>query len=174
MYPPKLITYNLLEQTSSVKAGCFPVDTYEVCEDWLYLARPLVDHPYISYLRAFAFPGLGIQINRFFHHQDVDIPKEYTFYDYYIDVGDIVERSLERWVLRDLYLDIVVAEGKAAYILDTDEYLQAISEKLITSEEAHFALETTHSLVNGLAENGYNLESWLKQKGIHIDLGKLA
>lgn len=173
MYPPKLITYNILGQTSTVKAGCFPVDCYELCEDWLYLARPTVDHPYISYLSAFAFPKLGVQINRFSYHHGVAIPEDYTFYDYYIDVGDVVEQTDEKWVLRDLYLDVVVVEGKAAHILDTDEYLQAVSEKLITPEEAHFALETTHNLINGLAENGYDLGLWLKQKNINIDLRKL-
>ncbi len=172
MYPPKLITYNLLEQTSTVKAGCFPVDRYEVGKDWLYIARSLVDHPYISYLRGFTIPSLCIQISRFSHH-DVAIPEEYTFYDYYIDVGDVVEQTNERWVLRDLYLDVLVVEGRAAYILDTDEYSQAVSEKLLSVEEAAFALETTHNLMNGLAENSYNLEAYLKQKGINKDLEKL-
>jgi uncharacterized protein len=172
MYPPKLITYNLLHQTSTVKAGCFPVDTYEVDDDWLYIARPLVDHPYISYLRAFVLPTLGVQINRFFHH-DVVVPYDYTFFDYYIDVGDVVEQTGEKWMLRDLYLDVVVVNDKAAHILDTDEYLEAMAERLINPEDAAFALETTHTLINGLAENNYNLAAWLKQKGITIDLGKL-
>ena len=172
MYPPKLITYNLLEQTSTVKAGSFPVDRFEVCADWLYLARPLVDHPYIAYLKAFTLPKLGIQINRFFHH-DKEIPRDYTYYDYYIDIGDVTEKTQEQWLLRDLYLDVVVAEGKAAHILDTDEYLQAITEQLIDTKEAAFALETTHNLINGLAENNYRLEPWLNQKGVELDFGKL-
>lgn len=172
MYPPKLITYNLQGQTSTVKAGCFKVDVYETTSDWLYLARPLIDHPYISYLKAFAIPPLGIQINKFFHH-DVDIPKDYTFYDYYIDIGDVIEKKREQWVFRDLYLDVVVADGKAAHILDTDDYLHAVEENLIGAKEAAFALETTHKLLNGLAEHHYSLEAWLKQKGILLDFGKL-
>jgi uncharacterized protein len=172
MYPPKLITYNLQERTSTVKAGCFKVDVYEATSDWLYLARPLVDHPYIAYLKGFTIPSLGIQISRFFHH-DIDVPRDYTFYDYYIDIGDVVEKNKERWVLRDLYLDILVVEGEAAHILDTDEYLQAIEENLITAKEAAFALETTHALLNGLAENNYSLESYLQQQGITIDLARL-
>jgi uncharacterized protein len=172
MYPPKLITYNLLEQTNTVKAGCFPVDSYEVCEDWLYIARPLVKHPYISYLRSFVIPGLAIQITRFSHH-GVAVPDDYTFFDYYVDIGDVIQKDSEQWVLRDLYLDVLVVKGKAAHVLDTDEYLEAVSEKLISTEEAHFALETTHNLINGLAQDQYNLEAYLKQKGINIDLEKL-
>jgi uncharacterized protein len=172
MYPPKLITYNLLDKTSTVKAGCFKVNEYEATPDWLYLARPLVDHPYIAHLKAFVIPELGVQINRFFHH-DGDIPRDYTYYDYYIDIGDVVEKTQKRWVLRDLYLDVVLAEGKAAHILDTDEYLQAVSERLIDNKEAAFALETAHHLLNGLAKNHYHLEPWLNQKGINLDFGKL-
>jgi predicted RNA-binding protein associated with RNAse of E/G family len=75
--------------------------------------------------------------------------------------------------LRDFYLDILVVEGKAAHVLDTDEYLQGIQGGFLSSDEAQFALTRTHELINALAENGYSLESYLHKHGIAVDLGKL-
>jgi predicted RNA-binding protein associated with RNAse of E/G family len=169
--PVKIIHYDLAARTSTVKAGCYPVDMYESGDAWLYMARKTVSHPYIAYMKVFLIPSLGLQINKWQFHK-VDIPDEYSFYDYYIDVGKF-EQAEDVWLFHDFYLDVLVVEGKGAHVLDTDEYLEALSEKLINSEDATFSLETTHSLVNGLAENGYNLEAWLKQKGIDVDLGKL-
>ncbi len=169
--PVKTIHYDLANMTNTVKAGCYKVDVYEVSEQVLFMARQAIDHPYIAYIKSFLIPKVGLQITRWQLHDSNQI-SNYSFYDYYIDVG-AVETLQGEWLLRDFYLDILVVANKAAYVLDTDEYLQGIQDGLLTSEETKFALETTHTLINGLAENGYNLEAWLQQKGINIDLGKL-
>jgi uncharacterized protein len=167
----KTLHYDLANMTNTVKAGCYNVDVYEPTQQWLYMARKTVNHPYIAYMKAFLVPSLGLQINRWKLHEG-DIPSDYSFYDYYIDVGVIEAKPLE-WVLRDFYLDILVVEGKAAHVLDTDEYLQGIQEGFLSSGEAQFALTRTHELINALAENNYNLESYLQQQGITIDLARL-
>lgn len=169
--PVKTLRYDLANMTNTVKAGCYKVDVYEASEQWLYMARKTVNHPYIAYIKAFLIPSLGLQINRWQLHEG-DIPKEYSFYDFYIDVGSIEARQHE-WVLRDFYLDILVVEGKAAHVLDTDEYLQGVQEEFLSSDEAQFSLTRTHELINALAENSYSLESYLHQKGITIDLARL-
>jgi predicted RNA-binding protein associated with RNAse of E/G family len=169
--PVKTLRYDLANMTSTVKAGCYKVDVYEVSEHWLYMARKTVDHPYIAYIKAFLVPSLGLQINRWQLHED-DIPREYSFYDYYVDVG-VIEVKQHEWVLRDFYLDVLVVEGKAAHILDTDEYIQGVQEGFLSSDEAEFALTRTHELINALAENSYHLESYLHHHNLSIDLGKL-
>jgi uncharacterized protein len=169
--PVKTIRYDLVGMTNTVKAGCYKVDVYEISDQGLYMARPALNHPQIAYIKSFLIPGLGLQVSRWRFHEATE-SNPYSFYDYYIDIGR-VKMNAKEWLLRDFYLDVLVVEGRAAHILDTDEYLEAVSEKLMTTEEAKFALETTHALVNGLAENDYSLETWLKQKGIEIDLDKL-
>jgi uncharacterized protein len=169
--PVKITYYDLVNMTNTIKAGCYKVEVYEISEQWLFMARPTINHPHIAYIKSFLIPSLGLQIMRWRLH-DASKPSDYSFYDYYVDVG-VIETHQHEWRLRDFYLDILVVEGKAAYVLDTDEYLQGIQDGFLTTEEAAFALETTHSLINGLAENGYNLGAWLKQKGINIDLDKL-
>lgn len=169
--PIKTLRYDVVNMTNTVKAGCYKVDVYEASEQWLYMARKTVNHPYIAYIKAFLILRLGLQINRWQLHEG-DIPREYGFYDYYVDVGSIEVKQHE-WILRDFYLDVLVVEGKAAHILDTDEYLQGVQGGFLPSDEAQFALTRTHELINALAENGYSLESYLQVQGIDIDLGKL-
>jgi uncharacterized protein len=166
VHPPKIVTYNLLEKTSTINDACFKVDTYEVTDPWLYVTRPLIGHSHISYLKGFVIYDLGIQISQFKYHT-ANVPDKYGFYDYYVDVGT-VKKDKSLWLLKDLYLDILVVQTKAAHILDTDEFLQALQENLITPDEAAFALTTTHDLINGLANCHYNLESYLDTKGIKL------
>jgi predicted RNA-binding protein associated with RNAse of E/G family len=162
----KITYYDLAHKTNTVKMGCFLVDVYEADTQWLYMARKTVDHPYIAYIKAFLIPRLGLQINQWQLHQ-AGVPPEYSFYDFYIDIGAI-EVGRNEWVLRDFYLDVLVVEGKAAHILDTDEYLYAVKSGFLSHDEAHFALTRTHELINALAENGYSLESYFKSKGIDL------
>ncbi|MGL4608677.1 MAG: DUF402 domain-containing protein [Trueperaceae bacterium] len=172
MHKPKEIVYNILEGTNTVAHGRFKVDTYEITPDWLYMARSVVNHSYIAYLKAFIIPSLGIQINHFFFY-DKEIPSKYTFYDYYVDVGQVTQQTPEQWLFRDLYLDVLVVANRAAHILDTDEYLQAIQENLMATSEIGFALTRTHELMNTLAENNYSLEAYLNHHTLNIDLKKL-
>lgn len=163
--PVKTIYYDLANKTNTVKIGCFPVDVYEVNPAWLYMARRTFNHPYIAYIKAFLIPSLGLQINKWLLHPAA--PRDYSFYDYYVDIGSI-QVTTDEWVLRDFYLDILVVEGKASHILDTDEYFQSMQENLLSNEEAQFALVRTHEVINALAENAYSLESYLKTKGIDL------
>ena len=87
------------------------------------MARPSVGHPHIAYMEAYLLPALGIQVNRWQHHPG----SEYAWYDFYVDVMTF-ETEETYWTSRDLYLDVVVVEGKAAYIADTDEFLAAQAE----------------------------------------------
>jgi uncharacterized protein len=167
MHPPKIVTYNLLEKTSTTNDMHFNVDTYETSDQWLYIARPLIDHPHISYLRGFAIPALGIQISRFDYHT-TELPDKFGFYDYYIDIGMVTKQDDALWILKDLYLDVLVVTNQSAFILDTDEYLQAHSENLMTYHEAEFALTMTHRVLNGLAKHQYKLEAYLISEGMTL------
>lgn len=157
MHAVKTSTYDLKAQTHTVASGLYSVDRYEKGDGWLYLARPFVGHPHIAYMEAYLLPALGLQVN-FWQHQP---GSRYAWYDFYVDVMTF-ETGKTCWTSRDLYLDIVVVEGKAAHIIDTDELLAAQTEGLLTSEEAAYALNTAHDFLNGLAKCAYSLRVWLK------------
>ena len=156
MHPPKVSRYDLAAETHTVASGSYPVDRYEKGDGWLYLARPFVGHPHIAYMEAYLLPALGLQVN-FWQHQP---GSSYAWYDFYVDV--MVFETGECWTSRDFYLDIVVVEERAAYIVDTDEFLAAQIEGLLTPDESAYALNTAHALLNGLAKCGYSLRTWLK------------
>ena len=116
------------------------------------------DHPESLAMRGQVLPDLGLQVVQFEYRE----PKRpHANFDYYVDVVRVSEQG-DRWVVRDLYLDILVFEGKRAEIIDTDEYLAAVQENHLGAEEAAYALNTAHTLLNGLAQYGYSLRTWLK------------
>lgn len=159
MHPPKVSRYDVAARTHTVSKGdVYPVERFEQGDGWLYLERPLVDHPHIASMAAYLLPALGLQVNRWGHHPG----SEYAWYDFYIDVMAF-EPGETLWTSRDFYLDVIVVEGSAAYITDTDEFLAAQAEGLITQAEAAYALEATHTLLNGLGECGYSLRAYLKK-----------
>lgn len=144
-----------------VEQGVFAVDRYERGDGWLYLARPFIDHPHIASMEAYLLPALGLQVNRWGHHPG----SAYAWYDFYIDVMAFeVQETL--WTSRDLYLDLVVVEGRGAHIADTDEFLAAQAEDLLTPKEAAFALTAAHDLLNGLTKHGYSLQAYLEAQGL--------
>ena len=157
MHAPKVSYYDLQAETHTVSSGPYPVDRYEQRDGWLYLTRPFVGHPHIASMEAYLLPALGLQVNRWGHHPG----SAYAWYDFYVDVMTF-EVGETCWTSRDLYLDVVVVEGRAAYVADTDEFLQAQAEGLLTAEEADAGLTAAHNLLNGLGECGYSLRAWLK------------
>ena len=163
MHAPKVSRYDLEARTHVISRGAFAVDRYEHLDGWLYLARPFVGHPHIAYMEAYLLPQLGLQVNRWGHHPG----SAYAWYDFYIDVMtfEVGERC---WTSRDFYLDVVVVEGRAAYIIDTDEFLQAQAEGLLTPDEAAYALTAAHALLNGLAKHAYSLRGYLETQGMSL------
>ena len=163
MHPPKAARYDLTAGTHTVSQGVYPVEVYEQGDGWLYLARPLVGHPRIAAMEAYLLPALGVQVNRW----DYRPGGAYDGCDFYIDIMTF-EVYDTYWTSRDLYLDVVLSDGKAARILDTDEFLAAQTEGLLTSAEVTEALSAAHALLNGLAEHAYRLHDHLETRGLTL------
>ena len=126
-------------------------------------------HPKLRGRESHVLPRLGIEVSRFGYRNTYQPENPF---DYYIDVARVSEQG-ERWTVRDLYLDVLVFEGERAEILDTDEYLAAITEGQLEADEAAYALEAAHTLVNKLAQHGYNLENYLQTEGVTLTWRKL-
>ncbi len=120
-----------------------------------------VRHPKLHTRESHVLPALGLEVSRF-GYRDAHQPGDP--FDYYIDIARVSEQG-ERWTVRDLYLDVLVFDGERAEILDTDEYLAALREGHLGADEAAYALETAHALLNKLATFGYSLEAYLHSEG---------
>ncbi len=127
------------------------------------------NHPESLTMRGQVLPDLGLQVVRFEYRKP---ERPHANFDYYVDVVRVSEQG-ERWVVRDLYLDVLVFEGERAEIIDTDEYLEATEEGHLDAEEAAYALTTAHILLNGLAKHGYSLAAYLQAEGVTLAWPKL-
>ena len=163
VHPPKTETFDLeLKTNTDSKDLVRQVDEYRVEPFGLYMARPMADHPRVTYIESWLLPDLGLRITDW-----VWKPGEARDQDFYIDIAEI-ERGPEKWRTIDHYLDIVVRTGVDARVLDIDEFLVAVRADLLDTETAHRAMEITYTTVDGLATHGYDVADWLRGKGIQL------
>ena len=113
-------------------------------------------------MQAYVLPELHLQV------VVMEWREEGYAYDYCLDDAHDVETG-QHWVVRDLYLDILVYEKQKLAVLDTDEYLAAIAEGHLDKEEAEHALTVTHDTLNALSKYGNSLEAYLEARGIHLE-----
>ena len=132
----------------------------------LLFKHPVENNKHVSHFATQVLPRLNLQITRF-TWRNGDHP--YGAYDYYIDIVGEVEQGDEVWTVRDLYLDVLIFEGRWAKIVDTDDYLQALGAGHFRPGERELTLERTHWLVNQLGEHGYHLDPFLAQHGVRLD-----
>ena len=170
IHPVTVITLDLDAKTKVRDKGGeverYDLETARAHPHGVLYAHPTPDNKHVTRHISHVLPSLNLQVTRF-NWRDTEHP--YGVYDYYIDIIGEVERDGEVWTLRDLYLDVLVLEGKWARVIDTEEYLQAVDAGHFLSGERDLALERTHWLVNGLGEHGYRLDPFLAQHDIRLD-----
>ncbi|GLY69461.1 DUF402 domain-containing protein [Amycolatopsis taiwanensis] len=163
IHPPKIEVFDLAAGVNTDPKGIErEVEQYRVAEFGLYLARPAPGRKQFDYLESWLLPGLGLRLTDFWftpgHERDQDV---------YFDVVTI-DTGARVWRTTDLYLDLVLREGRGLEVLDTDELLAATSAGLLSPAEAHRALEIVYRTVAGLAAHGYRLDDWLSSMDIEL------
>lgn len=128
------------------------------------------EHPVLSSLEAHVLPELSVRVVRFRRRNAK--ADDYAYYvdddyDYYVDIVRVVAQG-EQWVVRDLYLDVLVFDGVRAKILDTDEYLEACAEGHMDEDEAGYGLLKLHAFLDGLAKREYTLSRYLASQGVTL------
>lgn len=155
VHPPKVELFDVAGMTNTDPKGFVrTVDVYRPTDFGLYMARPLDGHPDIAYFRSWLLPEHGLRVGRWLAHDGMRLD-----HDVYIDIVDIEPGPVWRTV--DLYLDVLVHDGKALRVLDTDELLEALAAGLVDDAAAQRAFERTFAAVDGIAASGYDVEAWL-------------
>jgi hypothetical protein len=126
------------------------------------MAREMPGHAKIAYRESWLLPELGIQVTDWHFHPGCERDQ-----DFYVDIA-LIRPGQDTWQLVDLYLDVVLREGRGLDVLDTDELLAAMTEGFIDARTARQAIETSHATVDQLAAHGYDLKSWLGDLGIEL------
>jgi hypothetical protein len=155
VHPPKIELFDVAGMTNTDPKGFVrAVDVYRPTDFGLYMARPLDGHPDIAYFRSWLLPERGLRVSRWLPHEGKVLD-----HDVYIDVADVEPGPVWRTV--DLYLDILVFDGRSLSVHDTDEVLEAQSAGLLDRVSTQRALERTFAAVEGIARHGYDVEAWL-------------
>ena len=141
------------------------LEHHHLSAERLFWALP-VNGKNISYMQGHFFLELGFPVTKFRWRPHVSQEERC---DYYIDIVTLEEHSVGHWHYRDLYLDVMVYEGRRADVLDTDEYLAAVAAGYLNQAEAAHALGTLHNLLNELASHGYSLGKLLKSRNIKLE-----
>jgi uncharacterized protein len=163
MHPPKHETFDLRARTNTDPKGIVrAVDEYIVRPWGLYMARPTPGRAQFHYLESWLLPALGLRATVFHFN-----PGHERDQDYYLDVGEYASGP-DGWRSEDHYLDLVVRTGRNVDLADTDELLEAMRQGLLTPEVAEQAVRRAVHAVDGLARNGYDLNTWLADEGIQL------
>ena len=158
IHPPKHETFDVATRTNTDPKGIVrAVDVYSERSWGLYMARPTPGREQFHYLESWLLPSLGLRVSVFHFN-----PGHERDQDYYVDVGLITQHG-PVWTSEDHYLDLVVRSGREVQLIDADELLAAVRERLLTPETAEQAVQNAVRVVDGLARHDYRLELWLAE-----------
>jgi predicted RNA-binding protein associated with RNAse of E/G family len=163
MHAPKIVAFDVPRGVSVDNKGFVrPVQHYRVAPFGLYMSRPMVGRAQAHWMRSWMLPALGLAVTDFSWN-----PGHERDQDFYLDVCEI-HRDGDRWLLTDLYLDIVLRTGRGAAVIDVDEFVAAVAAGLLDARQAEYGLQASYTAVDGLAAHGHDLDRWLAGFGITL------
>ncbi|MFR9730095.1 DUF402 domain-containing protein [Saccharopolyspora sp. MS10] len=163
VHPPKSEIFDLGAGTNTDPKGVVrEVAEFRREPFGLYLRRAMPGHPKLSALESWLLPELDLRITRWEYH-----PGHTCDGDHYVDVAR-VEPGSERWRTTDLYLDVLVTEGRDARLLDVDEFVRAVRAELLDEATSELAMRTACGVVEGLARHDYRMDEWLRSRGVEL------
>ncbi|MET7773371.1 hypothetical protein [Nocardia sp. NPDC005366] len=132
-------------------------------EPWgLYVSRA-ADQPKRRHTEIWLLPDPGIRATR-------EHGREARFgnHDYRLDIGEFCEVTPKRWRAVDLYLDIVVRQGRPAELHGAEQLLAAHAAGFVDAARARWAFDRATAVVDGCASHGHDVEQWLASEGIAL------
>ncbi|MEV6280890.1 hypothetical protein [Nocardia sp. NPDC051832] len=136
------------------------VETFRA-ESWgLYMARVVAG---TQFLQSWLLPELAVRVDlihpRLGHHRSLD---------YHLDIGEYGPTGPRRWRAANHYLDIVVRHGRSAELRGIGNLLAAHAAGVISTEQAHRALDRAAAALDGLAACDHEVERWLAAHGVTL------
>ncbi len=163
VHPPKVELFDVEAGTNTdPKSIVRDVDEYRLEPFGLYLRRGMPAHPKLRALQSWLLPEHDLRITRWEHH-----PGRADGWDYYVDVARI-EPGPRWWRSEDHYLDLLVADGREAQLIDVDEFLLAVRSELLDERTAERAMRAACTALEGLARHGNRLDDWMRELGIEL------
>jgi predicted RNA-binding protein associated with RNAse of E/G family len=126
------------------------------------MARPTPGRVQFHYIESWLLPSLGLRATVF--HFSAGHEREQ---DFYLDVGEYIPGT-SAWHSEDHYVDLVVRTGVGTELTDVDEFVTAVTHRLLSPEQAERAIRHALAAVDGLARHGHDLQRWLSATGIDL------
>lgn len=125
----------------------YHIDELQVYEGYLHYKRNYVNHPYHQHIEYHLFPkeNIGIYILTQFPNLQLD---KAEVYKYYVDMV-CVEQKPEQWIVKDLFLDFIVKCDGNYYVVDVDEFNDAIKVGQLSAKEIADALTGLDNVLKG-------------------------
>ena len=150
----------------------YGIQELRVYENYLYYYRKYVDHKYHESVEYNLFPKENIGIYKLHQSSKLQFnPSE--VYKYYVDMVSVSKEN-KLWKAKDLYIDFIVKGDGRYYVVDIDEFNDAISRKELSENEVKDALNGLDNILKGYYESNdleYYINSLREQ---YSSIGKLV
>ncbi|OGO79441.1 MAG: hypothetical protein A2Y23_06960 [Clostridiales bacterium GWB2_37_7] len=123
------------------------IDDMQVYESYLHYKRNYVNHPYHKSIEYHLFPEENIGVYVLTQYQNLNIDKA-EIYKYYVDMVSVTKSS-QKWTVKDLYLDFIIKCDGKHYVVDVDEFNDAIKSAEMNSEDISCALSGLDNILKG-------------------------
>ncbi|MGE5678659.1 MAG: DUF402 domain-containing protein [Pseudomonadota bacterium] len=144
----------------------YRIEELKVYENYLYYYRKYVDHKYHESVEYNLFPKENIGIYKLHQASGIQYnPSE--VYKYYVDMVS-VSKERKVWRAKDLYIDFIIKGDGRYYVVDIDEFNDAINRKELQENDVRDALNGLDNILKGYYECNdmeYYLENLRKKYG---------
>lgn len=125
----------------------YNIEDLQVYEDYLHYKRDYINHPHHQKLEYHLFPKENIGIYAIMQYPNLKI-SDSNIYKYYVDMVS-VKKTQEQWIIKDLYLDFIIKCDKNYYVVDIDEFNDAIKSMELSKEDISDALSGLDNILKG-------------------------
>lgn len=129
----------------------YEIDEIEVYRNYLHYKRKYVNNPYHQYIEYHLFPRENIGIYALTQYKNITFDKS-DVNKYYVDMVN-VNKEDKKWIIKDLFLDFIIKCDDKYYVVDVDEFNDAIKEKQLDDNDISCALLGLDNVLKGYYKN---------------------
>lgn len=123
------------------------IEDMQVYENYLHYKRDYINHPYHEKIEYHLFPKENIGVYVLTQYPNLTFCDK-NIYKYYVDMVSVIKEQ-EQWIIKDLYLDFIIKCDKNYYVVDVDEFNDAIKSMEMDKEDIANALSGLDNVLKG-------------------------
>lgn len=138
----------------------YRIDELEVYTDYLHYKRRYIEHKYHEAVEYHLFPRENVGIYKLYQYKNSTFnPSE--IYHYYVDMVSVVQHQ-KTWNVKDLYIDFIIKKDGKYYVVDIDEFQDAINRRELNSYDVDRALNGLDNILKGYYA-AFDMDSYIER-----------